>query len=107
VLVPEVRAVGSSLEWVLDVATEMAVLHGGSDKNRGGYLWCSPVSRGGWATAEGKSRELVRGGEGGVGELSSSAHARDKDGRSTWDGGDRRCTFTAASPSAVSRTCVR
>jgi hypothetical protein len=36
VLVLEARAVGSCLEWVLDVAAEMTVLHGRSDGNRGG-----------------------------------------------------------------------
>jgi hypothetical protein len=60
VLVSEVRAVGSSLEQVLDVAVETVVLRGGSHKNRGGRRWHSQVSRGGWATAEGKSRERAR-----------------------------------------------
>jgi hypothetical protein len=63
VLVPKVIAVSSSLEWVLDVAVETTVLQGSSDRNRGGRWWCSPVSRGGRATAEGKSRERARGGE--------------------------------------------
>jgi hypothetical protein len=54
-------------------------------------------------TVEGKSREHVRRGESGVGELSPCAHTQDKDGQSTWDGGDRRCTVTTVSPCTVSR----
>jgi hypothetical protein len=34
---------------------------------------------------------------------SGDAHAWDKDGWSTWDDGDRRCTFTTASLCVVSR----
>jgi hypothetical protein len=107
VLVPEARTVSSSLDRVLDVAAEMTILQGGSGGNRGGWGWCSSVSRGRWAAAEGKSREHVRGGESGVRELSPCAHARDKGGRSTWDDGDRRCMVTAASSRIVSRVHSR
>jgi hypothetical protein len=94
VLVLEARAISSSLEGVLDVAAETTVLQGGSDGNRGGQWWRLPVSRDGRAIVESKCRERVRGGESGVGELSLCTHARDKDGRSTWDDSDRRCTVT-------------
>jgi hypothetical protein len=80
VLMPEVTAVSSSLERVLYVVTEMTVLPGGSDKNRGG--------------------------ECGVEELSPCTHMWDKDDRSTWDGGYRRCTVTAVSPRMVSHRCT-
>jgi hypothetical protein len=102
-VVPEVGAIGSSLERVLDVAPETMVLRGGSDENRGGQWWRSPVSRGGQATAESKSREPARGAGSGVEELSPCAHVRDKDSRSTWDGGNQRYTVTTTSPRAVSR----
>jgi hypothetical protein len=85
--VPEARAVSSSLEQVLDVAMETVVLRRGSDGNRSGWWWRSLVNGGERVTAEGRSRELARGGKSGVGELSPYSHARDKDGRSTWDGG--------------------
>jgi hypothetical protein len=39
-------------------------------------------------------------------DSSGDAHARDKDGWSMWDGGDRRCTVTAASPRACPVTDV-
>jgi hypothetical protein len=107
VLVPEARAVGSSLERVLDAAAETMVLQGGSYGNRGGRWWCSPVSKSGWATVKGKSRERTQGGESGVKELSLCAHAWDKDGWSMWDGGDRWCVVTAASLSAVSHVRTR
>jgi hypothetical protein len=57
VLMPEARGVGSSLERVLDVVAETMVLWGGSDGNRCEQWWCTRLSRGGRATAEGKRRE--------------------------------------------------
>jgi hypothetical protein len=44
VLVPEVRAIGSSLERLLDIAAETTVFPGGSDRNISDRWWCSPLS---------------------------------------------------------------
>jgi hypothetical protein len=57
VLVLEVRAVGSTLERLLDVAAETTVLRAGSDGNRGGPWWHSLAISDGRVTEEGKTRE--------------------------------------------------
>jgi hypothetical protein len=48
VLVPKAIAIGSSLEWAIDVATGTVVLRGDSDRNKSGQWWRMPASRGGW-----------------------------------------------------------
>jgi hypothetical protein len=58
-------------------------------RRRAGFTAIGDGEQSDGGRAESKSRERARGGESGVGELSPCAHVRDKDDRSTWDGGDR------------------
>jgi hypothetical protein len=95
---------GSSSNSVLEEEATTVSLSLHLDSDRSGSTVASHGKKSGSGKAEMKTGSVVLRRDEVEQGSSGDAHAWDKDGWSTWDGGDWRCTITTASPRVVSHT---